>query len=92
MNENEIRALARLAKLDINPEEFKGEFEEIIAFADRINDAVSGDTLTIKAKGGLSVALENLRADEIKESLPNEKIVSNIESERGYFPVKRVVK
>ena len=92
MTENEIKALARLAKLDINPEEFKGEFEEIIAFADGINDAVAGDALSIKAKGGLSVALENLREDEVKESLSSEKILSNVESENGYFPVKRVVK
>lgn len=92
MTDNEILTLARLAKLEIDPEEFRGEFEEIIAFADAINCKVSGDNSTVTRKAGESVALENLRADEVKESLANEKILSNVEGDKGYFTVKRVVK
>lgn len=91
----EIKTLARLAKLDFDDaraQEFIGEFEEIIAFADRINLAVEGGTEEIREVGGREIALENLREDVVKDSLPNQKIVSNVQSEGGYFPVKRVVK
>lgn len=95
VTEKEIKTLAKLAKLDFDGErckEFLGEFDEIIAFADTINSSVAGDTETIREVGGREVALENLREDSVQESLPNEKITSNVEAEGGYFPVKRVVK
>ena len=95
VTEREIKALARLAKLDFDGDrcrEFLGEFDEIIAFADTINSSVAGDTVSIREVGGREIALENLREDCVKESLPNEKITSNVEAEGGYFPVKRVVK
>lgn len=95
VTEKEIKALAKLAKLDFDGErckEFLGEFDEIIAFADTINTSVSGDTESIREIGGREVALENLREDSVEISLPNEKITSNVEAEGGYFPVKRVVK
>ncbi|MDE6001340.1 MAG: aspartyl/glutamyl-tRNA amidotransferase subunit C [Clostridia bacterium] len=91
----EITTLARLSKLDFDDEKcksFLGEFDEIIAFANTINDAVVGDTESLKEVGGNEIALENLREDVVCESLPNEKIVSNVEAEGGFFPVKRVVK
>ncbi len=95
VTEKEIKTLAKLAKLDFDDEKcksFSGEFDEIIEFANTINDAVVGDTATLKEVGGREIALENLREDIIKPSLPNEKIVSNVEAEGGFFPVKRVVK
>ena len=91
----EIKSLARLAKLDFSDErceEFKGEFEEIIAFANAINSSVVGDTSAIREVGGEEVHDETLRQDVVSESLPNEKITSNVEAEGGYFPVRRVVK
>ena len=54
--------------------------------------AVEGGTEEIREVGGREIALENLREDVVKDSLPNQKIVSNVQSEGGYFPVKRVVK
>ena len=95
VTEKEIKALARLAKLDFDGERcqsFAGEFDEIIKFADTINSSVAGDTESIREVGGREVALENLREDKVEESLPNEKITSNVQAEGGYFPVKRVVK
>ena len=91
----QIKALAKLAKLEFDEQkcaEFAGEFEEIIKFADTINCTVEGDTQTIREVGGRSIAMENLREDEVFESLPNEKITSNVTAEGGYFSVKRVVK
>lgn len=95
ISEKEIKALARLAKLDFDDEAcaaFSGEFEEIIAFADRINAQIDGATTDIREVGGEIIDYENLRADDVKDSLPNEKILSNVEGEGGYFPVRRVVK
>lgn len=91
----EIKTLARLAKLSFDEEgyeRFAGEFEEIINFADAINCEIAGDTSSISEIGGREARLSELREDIVKESLPNEKIVSNVQSENGFFPVKRVVK
>ncbi len=95
ITEKEIKSLARLSKLEFSDDEiekFAAEFEEIIAFADRINAEVAGDTETIREVADRTVEWENLREDEVKESLPNEKITSNVEAQDGYFPVRRVVK
>lgn len=92
---DEIKTLARLAKLrfdDARCNEFVGEFEEIIAFADTINGAVEGDTSSISEVGGREISLDRLRGDETEESLPAEKILSNVQSDNGYFTVRRVVK
>jgi aspartyl-tRNA(Asn)/glutamyl-tRNA(Gln) amidotransferase subunit C len=95
ITEKEIKTLSKLSKLDFDDEKcksFMGEFEEIIAFADTINTSIEGDTNTINEVGGREVALKDLREDEVEPSLENEKILSNVEGEGGYFPVKRVVK
>lgn len=95
ISEEEIKSLSKLAKLDFDGErcrEFAGEFEEIIAFANTVNTAIEGDASSIREVGGAQIDYENLRADDVKESLSNEKITSNVEARDGYFPVKRVVK
>lgn len=92
---DEIKTLAKLCKLEFDDErceEFRGEFEEIIGFANTINSSVAGDTSDIREVGGREVALADLRKDEVEESLSAEKITSNVEAEGGYFPVRRVVK
>ncbi len=91
----EIKALARLARLDFPEEkcdEFLGDFEEIIEFANAVNCSIAGDNAAISEVGGRIVALSDLREDEVGDSLPNEKITSNVEAEDGYFTVRRVVK
>lgn len=95
ITEKEIKTLARLSRLEFSDEEIKKfapEFEEIIDFANRINEQVEGDTDTIREVVTRTVKWEDLREDEVKESLPNEKITSNVEAVNGYFPVRRVVK
>jgi aspartyl-tRNA(Asn)/glutamyl-tRNA(Gln) amidotransferase subunit C len=91
----EIKTLAKLCKLDFDDEkcrEFAPEFEEIIEFANRINEQVEGDTDSIREVNSRTIDWEDLRSDEVTESLPNEKILSNVQGENGYFSVKRVVK
>ncbi|MDE6558171.1 MAG: Asp-tRNA(Asn)/Glu-tRNA(Gln) amidotransferase subunit GatC [Clostridia bacterium] len=95
VTQKEIKTLARLSRLEFSDEEiekFAPEFEEIIDFANRINEQVAGDTDTIREVVTRTVKWEDLREDEVKESLPNEKITSNVQAENGYFPVRRVVK
>lgn len=95
VTQKEIKTLARLSRLEFSEEEiekFAPEFEEIIDFANRINEQVAGDTGTIREVVTRTVKWEDLREDEVKESLPNEKITSNVQAENGYFPVRRVVK
>ena len=95
VSKEEIKTLARLARLDFDDDrcaEFEGEFAEIIEFANTINSSVAGDTSGIREVGGADISLDELRSDSVKESLPAEKITSNVQSEDGYFQVKRVVK
>ncbi len=95
ITDKQLKTFARLARLEFSDEaleEFKGGFEDIIAFCDTINSEVEGDASSIREVGSREVALEDLRADEVRPSLPNEKILSNVHGEKGYFAVKRVVK
>ncbi len=95
ISQQEIKTLARLAKLEFTDgelESFSSEFEEIIAFADEINRQVEGDTSSIREVAERKAALGELREDEVKESLPNEKITSGGVCENSYFSVRRVVK
>lgn len=95
ITQEEIKSLARLAKLSFTDEElqsFSSEFVEIIAFADEINGQIEGDTDSIREVAERAVALNDLRADEVCESLPEEKVTANALSENGYFSVRRVVK
>lgn len=95
MEREEIKALARLCRLEFNDErcaEFEREFEEIIAFADRVNCEIAGDNASIREVGGREIPLAELRPDVVGESLPNEKITSNVRAEGGYFPVRRIVR
>lgn len=95
ISEKEIKTLARLARLDFSEEEtakFVPEFEEIIEFANSINSQVQGDTSSIREVTMRIARLDELRADEVQESLPSEKVTSNVHSDNGYFAVRRVVK
>lgn len=95
ISEKEIKTLARLARLEFSEEEtakFVPEFEEIINFADSINQQVEGDTASIREVTSRIAYWEDLREDEVRESLPSEKVTSNVHSDNGYFAVRRVVK
>lgn len=88
VSKEEIITLSKLAKLKFTDEEvenFTKEMDEIIDFANCIN-AMSSDAEEVVDK---VVALEDLREDCVVESLPQEKITSNVDSIDGFFPVKR---
>lgn len=91
----QIKALARLSKLEFSEEEereFIPEFEKMLGFADTINAQIEGDKATFKQATEETVGYEELRDDEVEQSLPQEKITGNVRSQNGYFAVKRVVK
>lgn len=95
VSEKEIKTLARLARLSFGDDEIAGferEFDEIIEFANTVNNEIEGGTAEIREVPARTIAWEDLREDEVKDSLPSEKILSNVQSDNGYFPVKRVVK
>ena len=88
----EIEKLAKLARLRFSEDEmetFANDFDHIIAFADTINESVEGGTEEIRSVGSSLVSFDELREDETIPSLPNEKIVSNVEDKDGFFSLKR---
>lgn len=92
VTKSEIEKLAKLSRLRFTEEEFDtfaGEFDSIIAFADTINESVEGGTEEIRSVGSQLVSYEDLREDEVIPSLPNEKIVSNVEDKNGFFSVPK---
>lgn len=89
---NKLAVLSRLRFSDEEAEKFRNEMDDIIAFADTINNAVSGGTDDIKNTSIDAVGFRELREDEVRESLPNEKVLSNVEGHKGFFNVRRCVK
>lgn len=92
VSKSEIEKLAKLSRLRFTDEElekFASEFDEIIAFADTINESVEGGTETLRSVGSELVSFEELREDVVIPSLPNEKILSNVEGKDGFFSVRR---
>lgn len=61
---------------------------DIIAFADTINNSVEGDADKIRNIASCATPAEEFRKDEVKPSLPNEKILSNVNASKGCFCVK----
>ena len=86
---DKLATLARLRFEEDEVEKFTKDFDEIIAFADTINNSSEGGTDDIKDVSAEEVELSELREDEVRESLPNEKILSNVEGSKGYFVVKK---
>jgi len=69
--ETEVEKLAKLAKLSFSDEElerFTAEFDEIIAFADTINQSIEGGTEQIRSVGARMVSFDDLRPDEVVPS------------------------
>ncbi|WP_252891751.1 Asp-tRNA(Asn)/Glu-tRNA(Gln) amidotransferase subunit GatC [Thermoclostridium stercorarium] len=76
ISKNEIEKLAKLAKLSFSDEElerFTAEFDEIIAFANTINQYIEGGTEQIRSVGARIVSFDDLRPDEVEPSLPVRK-------------------
>lgn len=91
IGKDEVLKLANLARLDFSDDELDKiikDMDEIIAFADTINNSVEGDAEKIRNVSSTATPAENFREDRVKESLPNEKILSNVNGSKGMFCVK----
>ena len=91
ITKEEVLKLANLARLDFSDAELDkiiGDMDEIIAFADTINNSVEGDAEKIRNVSTSATPAEDFREDAVKESLPNEKILSNVNASKGMFCVK----
>lgn len=94
ISKQELEKLCVLSRLRFSEEElesFSKEIDDIITFADTINNAVDGGTEDIKSVDYHSVPYENLREDIVEPSLDNERILSNVDGENGFFRVARCV-
>ena len=91
ITKDEVLKLARLARLEFSDEELDKiikDMDDIIAFADTINNSVEGDADKIRNVSSTATPAEEFRADVVNESLPNEKILSNVSGSKGMFCVK----
>ncbi len=91
ISKDEVLKLAHLARLDFSDEELDKiikDMDEIIAFADTINNSVEGDAEKIRNVSSGATPAEEFREDTVMESLPNEKILSNVSGSKGMFCVK----
>lgn len=91
ITKDEVLKLANLARLDFSDEELDKiikDMDDIIAFADTINNSVEGDAEKIRNISSTATPAEEFREDEVLPSLPNEKILSNVNGSKGMFCVK----
>lgn len=91
ISKEDVLKLARLARLDFSEGELDRiikDMDDIIAFADTINNSVEGDAEKIRNVSSNAIPAEDFREDIVKESLPNEKILSNVNASKGCFCVK----
>ena len=91
ITKEEVIKLANLARLDFSDDELDRiikDMGDIIAFADTINNSVEGDADKIRNIASCATPAEEFRKDEVKPSLPNEKILSNVNASKGCFCAK----
>ncbi|MGN0521324.1 MAG: Asp-tRNA(Asn)/Glu-tRNA(Gln) amidotransferase subunit GatC [Eubacterium sp.] len=91
LEKDEVLKLAHLARLEFSDDELDKiikDMDDIIAFADTINNSVEGDAEKIRNVSSNATPAEDFREDVVKPSLPNEKILSNVNASKGMFCVK----
>lgn len=91
ITKEEVIKLANLARLDFSDDELDKiikDMDDIIAFADTINNSVEGDADKIRNVSSFAIDAKECRADVVKPSLDNEKILSNVNGSKGCFCVK----
>ena len=91
MESKDILHIAQIAMIDFNEEELAGfekDFIETMELIENIKDIKTDDEMTFQVNN----TTNNLRPDEIKESLSQEDAVANAEEEKyGYFNIIKFV-
>ncbi len=88
----EVRAIARLARLQLTAEEvqqFAGQLSDVLEYAARLNEV---DTSEIDPTASVLPLSAPLRPDEVRPCLPRDQLLSNApDSIDGMFRVPRVL-
>ena len=88
----DVRNVAKLARLDLTDEEinqFSRELSSILGYIEKLNEL---DTENVEPLAHCLPVHNVLRADEIKQSLENDKALSNApQKEDEYFKVPKIL-
>ncbi len=92
VSKEELLHIAKLANLNLNEEEvnnYMGQLEEILNFAEVVNKApIEGLEETIGANENYNV----FRKDEIKQEITREELLQNApEKQEGMFKIPKVI-
>lgn len=91
ISKEEVIKLAKLARLDFSDDELDKiikDMDDIIAFADTINNSVEGDADKIRNISTSATPAEEFRKDEVKPSLPKRKNSFKRQCFKGIFLCK----
>lgn len=85
LQKEDVDYVAKLARLEIEEDKkdkFKNDLSEILEYVEELNSAPTGN---IEAIDQISDMQNVTRKDEIKESLPIEKVLQNAPEKSGNF-------
>jgi aspartyl-tRNA(Asn)/glutamyl-tRNA(Gln) amidotransferase subunit C len=92
IDKNQVKHVARLARLALSDEEiemFTGQLGSILEYADQLN---AMDTRDVEPTAFVSPGHDPLRDDEPQPSLSHEDLMRNGPSvKKGYFAVPKVI-
>lgn len=92
INIQDVEHVARLARLDLSEEEkemFTAQLSAILKYAEKLNEL---DTSNVEPTTHVLHVSNVMRDDEVKESLPIEKVLRNApDDEDGQFKVPAVL-
>ncbi len=95
ISKEEVIKLAKLARLDFSDDELDKiikDMDDIIAFADTINNSVEGDADKIRNISTSATPAEEFRKDEVKPSMAKEELLANAPQEKnGFFFVPQIM-
>lgn len=92
MNLSDIKHIATIANIDFTEEEIKN-FEKDFKDTMKLIDSIAKiDTENVEGVFQVNEEVNNLRKDEIKESLPREEALKNTRVQKyGYFEILKFV-
>jgi aspartyl-tRNA(Asn)/glutamyl-tRNA(Gln) amidotransferase subunit C len=92
ISRNDVEYVARLARLDLTPQEkirFEKQLGSIIAYIDQLNES---DTEDVPATSHVLPLRNIFREDELLASLPQISALANAPSKKdGFFRVPKVI-
>jgi len=94
IKEDKVRYVARLARIKLTSEEvslFSRQLDGILGYVDKLNQKLDIQKETPPMSHPHD-ASNSFRADEVKPSLPSEKVLANAPHKKGdFFKVPRII-